>query len=313
MNFSVVQLKEKNIAEKVLEILEKTGLPGNALTIEITESQQLHESRHFRSIIRTWRSAGIEVSIDDFGTGYASMSYLKELDINEIKIDRLFVSGIEEATYNYRLISNMIEFAKSNAIRTCCEGVETTRELVVLETLSPTLIQGYLFSKPCESDVFEHTFIDNTAEEYKRKEEFVQKIYQDKEKAHVVYFNPKDILRENDLGLWLIRLNEKEQNFELHPDETMEHLMGLDRKYMPQECYEFWHSRIKEEYHEYVWQNVQRMMAADKVVQLQYPWMHPQLGEVMVQCSGKRVEDSDGMVTLEGYHRIISNIEENFM
>lgn len=313
VNFSVVQLKEKNIAEKVLEILEKTGLPGNALTIEITESQQLHESRHFRSIIRTWRSAGIEVSIDDFGTGYASMSYLKELDINEIKIDRLFVSGIEEATYNYRLISNMIEFAKSNAIRICCEGVETTRELVVLETLSPTLIQGYLFSKPCESDVFEHTFIDNTAEEYKRKEEFVQKIYQDKEKAHVVYFNPKDILRENDLGLWLIRLNEKEQNFELHPDETMEHLMGLDRKYMPQECYEFWHSRIKEEYHEYVWQNVQRMMAADKVVQLQYPWMHPQLGEVMVQCSGKRVEDSDGMVTLEGYHRIISNIEENFM
>ncbi len=313
VNFSVVQLKEKNIAEKVLEILEKTGLPGNVLTIEITESQQLHESRHFRSIIRTWRAAGIEVSIDDFGTGYASMSYLKELDINEIKIDRLFVSGIEEATYNYRLISNMIEFAKSNAIRICCEGVETTRELVVLETLSPTLIQGYLFSKPCESDGFEHTFIDNTAEEYKRKEEFVQKIYQDKEKAHVVYFNPKDILRENDLGLWLIRLNEKEQNFELHPDETMEHLLGLDRKYMPQECYEFWHSRIKEEYHEYVWQNVQRMMAADKVVQLQYPWMHPQLGEVMVQCSGKRVEDSDGMVTLEGYHRIISNIEENFM
>lgn len=113
--------------------------------------------------------------------------------------------------------------------------------------------------------------------------------------------------------MWLIRFNEEERNYELHPDETMERIMGLDRKYMPQECYEFWHSRIKEEYRDYVWQNVKRMMTANKVVQLQYPWMHPQLGEVMVQCSGKRVEDSDGMVTLEGYHRIISNIEENFM
>lgn len=313
VNFSVVQLKEKNVAEKVLKVLEKTGLPGSVLTIEITESRQLHESQHFRRIFKIWRDAGIELSIDDFGTGYASMSYLKELHINEIKIDRLFVRGIEEATYNYRLISNMIEFAKSNAIRICCEGVETTQELVVLENLSPNLIQGYLFSKPCKTDLFERTFIDNTAEEYKKKKDFVQKIYQYKEKAYVIYFNVKDILRENDLGLWLIRFNEEERNYELHPDETMERIMGLDRKYMPQECYEFWHSRIKEEYRDYVWQNVKRMMTANKVVQLQYPWMHPQLGEVMVQCSGKRVEDSDGMVTLEGYHRIISNIEENFM
>lgn len=73
------------------------------------------------------------------------MSYLKQLNVNEIKIDRLFVKGVEEATYNYRLISNMIEFAKSNAIRICCEGVEDVKELTVLEGLAPNLIQGYLF------------------------------------------------------------------------------------------------------------------------------------------------------------------------
>lgn len=311
VNFSAVQLQEKNIAEKVLDVLAKTGMPGNALTIEITESTQLQEFKHFSDIFKKWRDAGIELSIDDFGTGYASMSYLKELDVNEIKIDKLFVSGIEEATYNYRLISNMIEFAKSNAIRICCEGVEDVRELTVLEGLSPNLIQGYLFAKPCEKEVFESAFIDRRTTEYKEHENFVKKIYQYKDKMHVLYFNAKDILRENDLGLWIIRINEEEQYYEMHADETMEHILSVDRKYTPQECYTFWYSRIKEGYTAYVEKNVKHMMEVDKVVQLEYPWIHPVLGEVIVRCSGRRVEDSDGMVTLEGYHRIISNIEVN--
>ncbi len=311
VNFSAVQLKEKDIAGQVLEVLEKSGLPGNALTIEITESTQLQEFEHFRDIFKCWRDAGIELSIDDFGTGYASMSYLKELDVNEIKIDRLFVSGIEEATYNYRLISNMIGFAKSNAIRICCEGVEDVRELSVLEGLSPNLIQGYLFAKPCKKEEFERAFIDSRTIDFKEHEQFVRKIYQYKERMHMIYFNSKDILRDNDLGLWIIRINEEEGYCELHADETMERIMAVDKKYTPQECYDFWYSRIKKEYIEYVQKNVKRMMEVDKVVQLQYPWIHPELGEVMVRCSGKRVEDSDGMITLEGYHRIISTIEEN--
>lgn len=311
VNFSAVQLNANHIAERVLDVLQKTGLPGSALTIEITESSQMQEFEHFRDIFKCWRDAGIELSIDDFGTGYASMSYLKELDVNEIKIDRLFVSGIEEATYNYRLISNMIEFAKSNEIRICCEGVEDMRELTVLEGLSPTLIQGYLFAKPCKKEEFERSFIDSRTVDYKEHEEFVQKIYQYKDRMHVLYFNTKDILRENDLGLWIIRINEEEGYYEMHADETMERVMAVDRKYTPQECYDFWYSRVNENYVEYVQKNVKRMMEVDKVVQLQYPWKHPKLGEIIVRCSGKRVEDSDGMITLEGYHRIISNIEEN--
>ena len=135
-----MQLRERKVAQDVLDILAKTGLPGNALTIEITESVQLQEFQYYSEIFNCWREAGIELSIDDFGTGYASMSYLKQLNVNEIKIDRLFVKGVEEATYNYRLISNMIEFAKSNAIRICCEGVEDVKELTVLEGLAPNLI-----------------------------------------------------------------------------------------------------------------------------------------------------------------------------
>lgn len=311
VNFSAVQLRERKVAQDVLDVLAKTGLPGNALTIEITESVQLQEFQYYSEIFNCWREAGIELSIDDFGTGYASMSYLKQLNVNEIKIDRLFVKGVEEATYNYRLISNMIEFAKSNAIRICCEGVEDVKELTVLEGLAPNLIQGYLFSKPCRQEEFERSFIDYNTEDYREHEAFVQKIYHYKDKMHVIYFNTKNILRETALGLWIIRINEEEGYYEMHVDETMEHIMSVDRKYTPQECYDYWFSRIKDGYQEYVVKNVNRMIEADKVIQLSYPWEHPSFGEVTVRCCGKRVEDSDGMITLEGYHRITSNIEQN--
>lgn len=310
VNLSIVQLRDKSIVDKVLAILEKTGMPGNALTIELTESIQLQEIQDFRSIFMRWRAEGIEISIDDFGTGYSSMGYLKQLAVDEIKIDRMFIQGIEEDTYNYRLLNNMVEFAKTNAIRICCEGVEDMRELAVLEGLSPNLLQGYLFDRPCENHDFERFYIDRETDEYKKHTEFVQKLYEYKEKMSVIYFDSKDILRVTDMGLWIIRINEKEQYYEMHADETLERIMAVDRKYTPQECYNHWHERIKEGYLDYVHKNVNRMIEADKVVQLQYPWIHPTLGEVVVRCSGRRVEDSDGMITLEGYHRIISDIEE---
>lgn len=310
VNFSAEQLRDSYVAEMVLEVLKETGMPGNALTIELTESSQLQEIPYFDSVFSRWREAGIELSIDDFGTGYASMAYLKQLSVNEIKIDRMFVKGIEEATYNYRLISNMIEFAKSNGLRVCCEGVETLQELTVLEGLSPEMIQGYLFAKPCKKEEFEQAYIRTETPEHKKYTEFVRTIYQDKEKMNIVYFNPKDILRETEMGLWIIRINEENGNYEMHADETMEQVLALERKVSPKECYVHWYDRIREDYREYVQSNVKRMMESEKVVQLQYPWIHPKFGEVMIRCSGKRVKDSDGMITLKGYHRIISNIEE---
>ncbi len=311
VNFSAVQLKEKDIEDKVLNTLQKVGLPGNALTIELTESTQLAGIRDLSSTFKHWMDEGIELSIDDFGTGYAGMSYLKELNVNEIKIDKLFVQGVEESTYNYRLIGNIIEFAKNNSIRICCEGVEDMRELTVLEGLSPNLIQGYLFAKPCEKEEFENHFVNKESEAYQEYEEFVQKIYRYKGKMHTVYFDMKNILRETQLGVWIIRIKEDEGYYEMHADETMEKVICVDRKYTPKECYDFWYNRIKDGYSEYVSSNVKRMMETDKVIQLQYPWIHPKYGEVIVRCTGKRVEDTDGMVTLEGYHRIVSNIESS--
>lgn len=309
VNFSIVQFEDSYLADRVLRILEKTGMPGSALTVEITESIKLHESTQFSSIVKYLKSAGIQISIDDFGTGYSNLGYLKQIHADEIKIDRIFVNSIEKGTYNYTLISNIIEFAKTNNIRVCCEGVESIRELTILGGLQPELLQGYLFDKPCCVQDIEKAYIDPEAPAYRQRMDFIQKIYQLKEKMGVIHFDPKDILRLNDIGLWIIRINAKENHYEMHADATMERIMAVDRKYTPQECYDHWHSHIVPEYLDYVHENVRIMTEIDKVVQLEYPWIHPEFGEVIVRCNGRRVADSDGMIVLEGYHRILSDVE----
>lgn len=166
VNISYAQLAQEGIAQQVLETLESSGLSGDALTLEVTESMQLQDYAHFNKIFYQWKEAGIQISVDDFGTGYSSLSYLENLEIDEIKIDRCFVSGIQHSAYNYRLLSNMVELAHLSQIRVCCEGVETPEELSVLENLGPDLLQGFLFGQPYTAEQFEQHFILTDSTEY---------------------------------------------------------------------------------------------------------------------------------------------------
>lgn len=159
VNMSYRQLRDASIEQDVLELVRQSGLPGSALTIEITESMQLLDYPHLNRIFHSWKDHGIEISVDDFGTGYSSLHRLQEMEIDEIKIDRCFVSSIEKSAYNYRLLSNMIELADSCNIRVCCEGAETQTELRVLEDLHPSLLQGFLFSGPCTPEEFAARFV----------------------------------------------------------------------------------------------------------------------------------------------------------
>lgn len=308
VNFSALQFEDALLAEKVIRTLKEVGLESSALTIEITESMELHNSEQIINIMRTLRNYHINFAIDDFGTGYSNLGYLKQLNINEIKIDRVFVSGIEQDTYNHKLISNVIEFARGNAIRTCCEGVESTRELVTLELLLPDVIQGYLFDKPNTAEIIEKTYIDSTTDEFMRRKEFVSKIYEYKEKMGVIHFDPKDILRENEVGLWKMRLNPENQHYELHVDETTEQVLATGMKYTPTECFEYLTKNIHPDYFDCFAENIRKMMYGEKAVQIEFPWLHPEFGDVMVRFSGRRVNNSDGMIVLEGYLRIITDV-----
>lgn len=308
VNFSPLQFEDDNLAEKVLEIIREVDLPSDVLTIEITESMELHSSEQLVNTIRNLKNYHINFAIDDFGTGYSNLGYLQQLNVDEIKIDRVFVSGVEKDTYNHKLISNVIEFAKVNAIRTCCEGVESTRELVTLELLLPDVIQGYLFDKPSTADIIEDTYINCDSDAYRQRVEFINKIYELKEKMGVIHFDPKDILRENEVGLWKMRINPKKNHYEMHIDATSERVFAVDMKYTPTECYEYWLSHIHPDYVNYVADSITKMIACGKAVQIEYPWLHSRLGDVMIRLSGRRVKDSDGMIVLEGYHRIITDV-----
>lgn len=148
VNMSYVQLSREEILSDVLQLVRQSGVPGSALTIEVTESMQLQDYPQLNQIFSKWKEEGVEISVDDFGTGYSSLSWLKELAVDEIKIDRCFVRDIQHSAYNLRLLSNMMELADSCQIRVCCEGVEKVEELSVLEQLRPMLYQGFLFARP---------------------------------------------------------------------------------------------------------------------------------------------------------------------
>lgn len=159
VNVSHVQLKEEGFADRILELLSEVGLPGKALTLEVTESMRLQDYQYFNKIFYKLKKEGIQIAIDDFGTGYSSLSYLKGLSIDEIKIDRCFVSHVQHSAYNYRLLSNIIELARSVNIRVCCEGVEVEGELMAIQKLRPDLLQGYLFAKAYTVEQFEAAYL----------------------------------------------------------------------------------------------------------------------------------------------------------
>ena len=123
----------------------------------------------------------------------------------------------------------------------------------------------------------------------------------------VVHFDPKDILRENEVGLWMMRINREQKHCELHVDETMEHLLGADMKYTSTECSDYWFSNIHKDYTDAVEKCINEMMSSKNAVQTEFVWCHPE-GDIWVRFSGKRVKDSDGMVVLEGYYRNITNV-----
>ena len=308
VNFSALQFEDPQLAENVIATVDEIGLPGDALTVEITESVELHNNQQFNNNIKCLKHHNIGFAIDDFGTGYSNLGYLKQMNVDEIKIDRVFVNGIEKDTYNHKLISNVVEFARANSIRTCCEGVESTRELVTLETLLPDVIQGYLFDKPNTAEIIENTYIVSSTAEFKERIEFIEKIREFKEKMGVIHFDPKDVLRENEVGLWMIRKNQRDNRYELHTDATMERILSVNKKYTPSESYEFWCTKIHPDYYDYVHENITEMIISDNAVQMEFPWLHANLGDIMIRFSGKRVKNIDDMIILQGNCRVITDV-----
>ncbi|NPA66340.1 MAG: EAL domain-containing protein [Epsilonproteobacteria bacterium] len=152
VNVSSIQFREIHLLDTFLSIIHRYGLHPSDIEIEITERFMMEQTVQNIRLLQRFREKGFKISIDDFGTGYSSMSYLKELPVDTLKIDKSFVSDIGEGSSNNVIIEAIIALAKTLDYSIIAEGIETKEQECFLQTLQCDLGQGYLFSKPKKAD-----------------------------------------------------------------------------------------------------------------------------------------------------------------
>jgi len=153
VNKSPVQFEQQKQISWISQ-LKELGLPGNGITVEITEGLLLKGSANINQQLLEFRNGGIEVSIDDFGTGFSALSYLKRFDIDYLKIDRSFVKDIELDGHDKALTEAIIVMAHKLGIKTIAEGVETEGQLSLLKSFGCDYVQGFLYSPAVPAEEF---------------------------------------------------------------------------------------------------------------------------------------------------------------
>ncbi|MCU1426602.1 MAG: hypothetical protein JWL83_602 [Actinomycetia bacterium] len=153
VNVSGRHMLHPDFVAHVAEVLDRTGVAPDRLILEITESALVTDLATAAEHLDSVRHLGVRVAIDDFGTGFTSLAHLRKLPIDEIKIDRSFVSNSDDAS-DRRMIRIIIDLADNLGVPTVAEGVETEEQLRALVGLGCNVLQGYLFSRPLPPDVF---------------------------------------------------------------------------------------------------------------------------------------------------------------
>jgi EAL domain-containing protein (putative c-di-GMP-specific phosphodiesterase class I) len=140
-----VQLRDTGMVARPDGLLERYGVPGSRMELEITENLLMAEPRA-GEILGELRSRGLRIAVDDFGTGYSSLAYLKDLPITALKIDRGFVHGVPDSPKYASITRAIIGIARHLGFETIAEGVETPRQAEFLRALGCTAYQGFCFS-----------------------------------------------------------------------------------------------------------------------------------------------------------------------
>ncbi|QUX94196.1 hypothetical protein C0J08_01725 [Marinomonas sp. CT5] len=160
LNISPIQLIEPNFEEDLLNTLKKHGIPESMIRLEITESVFMKNYQEAISTLTDLREHGITISLDDFGTGFSSLNSLWKLPIDEVKIDKSFISNMSKDDSLFTMVESVISLCKKLNLEVVAEGIEHSIEFNILKGLDCDIYQGYLFSKPLPADLFEQTFLD---------------------------------------------------------------------------------------------------------------------------------------------------------
>jgi diguanylate cyclase (GGDEF)-like protein len=136
----------------VADTLLAAGVPAGMLCLEITESGLMDDPRTAESTLRKLGELGVVTSIDDYGTGYSSLAYIKQLAVNELKIDRTFISGMAADRRNAAIVRSTIELGHNLGLTVVAEGVETDHEIEELRRYGCDMVQGFHFARPMPAD-----------------------------------------------------------------------------------------------------------------------------------------------------------------
>lgn len=147
VNVSALQLRGTDFTKRVQRLLTETGVPGNCLQVELTESSLAVDANTAQSLVSELRTLGVTVAVDDFGTGYSSLSALKSFEIDYLKVDRSFVMAIH-TQQGAAICRAVVSLGHALNMRVVAEGVETADQRDALARLGCDEVQGYLFSKP---------------------------------------------------------------------------------------------------------------------------------------------------------------------
>ncbi|HZX26303.1 MAG TPA: EAL domain-containing protein, partial [Telluria sp.] len=152
VNVSARQIQQPDFVDEVMRVIAATGAPAHLITLELTESSLLHGFTEIAEKIIAFKERGIAVALDDFGVGYSSLTYLRRLPIDELKIDRSFVHNVATDANDAAIVRTIIALTKALELKVIAEGVEDTDQRDFLAYHGCTLFQGFYFGSPISAE-----------------------------------------------------------------------------------------------------------------------------------------------------------------
>jgi EAL domain-containing protein (putative c-di-GMP-specific phosphodiesterase class I) len=154
VNLSAANLRDDKLPATVAGVIERHAIEPRQLVLEITEDYLMADTEQGRQILDQLRLLGVQVSIDDYGTGFSSLAYLRELPVNELKLDRMFLAEVPGDARAVAIIRSTVELAHSLGLRMVAEGIETEDVLALIAGLGCDVAQGYLLGRPAPAIEF---------------------------------------------------------------------------------------------------------------------------------------------------------------
>lgn len=155
VNFSRRHMRDLRLPLKLKEIVDAYGVPTNLLEIEITETEELDNVESAVEFVNALKKSGFGVSIDDYGTGYSSVSFLQQMPLDVLKLDRTFIINAMKSDKARDVMQSLVTSMHNNGIKIMCEGLETKEQRDFVISLNCRFIQGYLYSVPLPSQAYE--------------------------------------------------------------------------------------------------------------------------------------------------------------